>query len=125
VNRQIRCRFVVLIASVLLGNWSAQAQQDPPAAAFRSLPLESNLAGSGIENKVEDLLKQMTQEEKIGQLVQYSAGTPTGPGTGRGLEEIVSLPLMMILPGLLLGACGGVRCTASKKLLVLAGVACL
>jgi hypothetical protein len=26
----------------------------------------------------------MTVEEKVGQLVQYSVGTPTGPGTGRG-----------------------------------------
>jgi beta-glucosidase len=26
----------------------------------------------------------MTLEEKVGQLVQYSIGTPTGPGTGRG-----------------------------------------
>src|SRR2546430_2878794 len=28
-------------------------------------------------------LKKMTIEEKVGQLVQYSAGQPTGPGTGR------------------------------------------
>jgi len=26
---------------------------------------------------------KMTLEEKVGQLVQYSAGQPTGPGTGR------------------------------------------
>jgi beta-glucosidase len=32
---------------------------------------------------VEALLKQMTLDEKIGQLVTYSAGAPTGPGTGR------------------------------------------
>ena len=36
-----------------------------------------------IEKRVESLLKQMTTEEKVGQLVQYSAGQPTGPGTGR------------------------------------------
>jgi beta-glucosidase len=36
-----------------------------------------------IEKRVDSLLKQMTVEEKIGQLVQYSAGQPTGPGTGR------------------------------------------
>ncbi len=29
------------------------------------------------------LVKQMTLDEKIGQLVTYSAGAPTGPGTGR------------------------------------------
>jgi len=33
--------------------------------------------------RVEELLKKMTLEEKVGQLVQYSAGQPTGPGTGR------------------------------------------
>jgi beta-glucosidase len=32
---------------------------------------------------VESILKRMTVEEKVGQLVQYSAGQPTGPGTGR------------------------------------------
>ena len=36
-----------------------------------------------IESRVEQLLKQMTLDEKVGQLVQYSAGAPTGPGTGR------------------------------------------
>jgi beta-glucosidase len=35
------------------------------------------------EQKIESLLRQMTLEEKVGQLNQYSAGTPTGPGTGR------------------------------------------
>jgi hypothetical protein len=45
-------------------------------------------SGTGIydpalEPRVESLLKQMTLEEKVGQLVQYSAGQPTGPGTGR------------------------------------------
>ena len=37
--------------------------------------------------RVEDLLKQMTLEEKIGQLNQYSAGQPTGPGTHRDSYE--------------------------------------
>ena len=32
---------------------------------------------------MESLLDRMTLEEKIGQLVQYSAGQATGPGTGR------------------------------------------
>jgi len=40
-----------------------------------------------IERKVEALLKQMTIEEKIGQLNQYSYGMPTGPGTGRSKVE--------------------------------------
>ena len=36
-----------------------------------------------LESRVDQLLKQMTLEEKVGQLVQYSQGQPTGPGTGR------------------------------------------
>lgn len=36
-----------------------------------------------MEKKVDALLTQMTLEEKVGQLVQYSVGTATGPGTGR------------------------------------------
>ncbi len=36
-----------------------------------------------VERKVDALLLQMTLAEKVGQLVQYSAGQPTGPGTGR------------------------------------------
>lgn len=44
-----------------------------------------------IEARVDSLLKQMTLEEKIGQVNQYSAGSPTGPGTGRsGYEEMVA-----------------------------------
>lgn len=43
----------------------------------------TTLSDSSIEKKVDDLLHKMTLEEKVGQLVQYSAGQPTGPGTGR------------------------------------------
>ena len=41
------------------------------------------LSEPGVEKKIDDLLHKMTLEEKVGQLVQYSAGQPTGPGTGR------------------------------------------
>src|SRR5947207_9911735 len=41
------------------------------------------LSGPSSEKKIEALLRKMTLEEKVGQLVQYSAGQPTGPGTGR------------------------------------------
>ena len=49
--------------------------------AFPSRPSPSRNA------RVEELLKQMTLEEKIGQLNQYSAGQPTGPGTHRDSYE--------------------------------------
>ena len=40
-----------------------------------------------ISRRVEALLKQMSLEEKVGQLNQYSYGTPTGPETGRSAVE--------------------------------------
>jgi len=40
-----------------------------------------------LDPRVESLLRKMTLDEKIGQLVQYSAGQPTGPGTGRSDYE--------------------------------------
>jgi beta-glucosidase len=36
-----------------------------------------------VERRVEGLLGQMTLEEKVGQLVHFSAGVATGPGTSR------------------------------------------
>ena len=53
------------------------------AAKARPAPRVRSLSSPAIEARVEKLLARMTLEEKIGQLVQYSAGQPTGPGTGR------------------------------------------
>src|SRR5579872_6917073 len=61
--------------------------------ALSSLPAfsQTKLTDPAIESKVDALLKQMTLDEKIGQLVQYSAGQPTGPGTGRSdYEEMIA-----------------------------------
>jgi len=51
-------------------------------------PVQSNrqpspLAYPALDKRVDSILQTMTLDEKIGQLVQYSAGQPTGPGTGR------------------------------------------
>ncbi len=46
-------------------------------------PTNAQLADKQMNERVESLLKKMTLQEKIGQLSQYSAGSPTGPGTGR------------------------------------------
>src|SRR6202049_991583 len=62
---------------------SATAQEKAGAAASNSAPLRSSLNDSVTEQKIEALLHKMTLEEKVGQLAQYSAGQPTGPGTGR------------------------------------------
>src|SRR6267142_1585523 len=45
--------------------------------------IQGGISDPSIGPKVEALLRKMTLEEKVGQLVQYSAGQPTGPGTGR------------------------------------------
>jgi len=58
--------FAIVAASPSSGQSSRTALSDP-----------------AVEQKVSALLRQMTLEEKVGQLVQYSAGQPTGPGTGR------------------------------------------
>ena len=54
---------------------STKTRETPPRA--------SALNSAAIEARVDKLLARMTLEEKIGQLVQYSAGQPTGPGSGR------------------------------------------
>jgi beta-glucosidase len=81
--------FNVLLLAVVVSSSSAQTpQKDTP---FRGHPVHSSLNDPAIERKVNALLKQMTLEEKIGQLVQYSVGTATGPGTGRtGYSEMIA-----------------------------------
>jgi beta-glucosidase len=44
---------------------------------------QSEFGSPEVERSIAALLRRMTVEEKVGQLVQYSAGAPTGPGTGR------------------------------------------
>src|ERR1700716_1300265 len=79
----------VLLVAVLfaaLGRPSLQVSAQSPASA--STEVRNGTSGTGIadpklDGRVETLLHGMTLEEKIGQLVQYSAGQATGPGTGR------------------------------------------
>ncbi len=69
---QVLCVLVLCLSADL---WSQSSPLDSPA----------------IEARVEKILKQMTLEEKVGQLNQYSAGAPTGPGTGRsGYPEMIA-----------------------------------
>src|SRR6266496_1662379 len=62
---------VCVLATILLGSVAALAQAVAP------------LNDPAIEARVSSLLQRMTLEEKLGQLNQFSAGRPTGPGTGR------------------------------------------
>jgi beta-glucosidase len=61
------------------------AAQVPQATSSQNRPEEdqTGLAGVRLDARVQSILAGMTLEEKVGQLVQYSAGQATGPGTGR------------------------------------------
>ena len=71
----------LLLCSVFLCQ-VIQAQSQPPNIPTH-LPAGTGIYDPRLETRVESLLRKMTLEEKVGQLVQYSAGQPTGPGTGR------------------------------------------
>jgi len=75
-------RFAI-ISCFLMFCQSATTQENAAAVASNSAPFHSSLNDSVAEQKIDALLHKMTLEEKVGQLVQYSAGQPTGPGTGR------------------------------------------
>jgi beta-glucosidase len=78
---------ILLFAAAASLSFAQTPQKDTP---FRGHPVRSRLTNPSIEQKVNALLKQMTLEEKVGQLVQYSVGTATGPGTGRtGYSEMI------------------------------------
>src|SRR5579859_849718 len=75
---------LALVASLLLfvSGQSATAQVPAAGDASESAALSSNPIDPAVEQKIEVLLRKMTLEEKVGQLVQYSAGQPAGPVTG-------------------------------------------
>jgi beta-glucosidase len=81
----------VLFAALGSGSLRVSAQAVAPASAKASAQTSTKIRGSAsggitdpkLDARVESLLHGMTLEEKIGQLVQYSAGQATGPGTGR------------------------------------------
>ena len=60
----------LVVAALISTALSAQSRPNP----------NPQLAAKPLNTRVESLLKKMTLEEKIGQLVQFSAGFATGPG---------------------------------------------
>jgi len=74
---------LVLVLCIVAACDFAFSQDKPSIAAVDQRIRNSALDNPANEQKIEALLRKMTLEEKVGQLVQYSAGQPTGPGTGR------------------------------------------
>lgn len=81
---RISKHIVLLLLSAAWAAQSASAQAvatASPSAAKHTLT--TGIYDRALDASVESLLGKMTLEEKVGQLVQYSAGQPTGPGTNR------------------------------------------
>ena len=74
---------VAIIAGFVISGHFAFAQEPASPPASTNAATRYSLTNSATEKKIDALLQKMTLEEKVGQLVQYSAGQPTGPGTGR------------------------------------------
>src|SRR5258706_1194486 len=72
--KKIAPHFLLALLAVLLLQMGATAQVAQPSGVLNDPATDA---------KVETLLKQMTLEEKIGQMNQFSYGAATGPGTGR------------------------------------------
>src|SRR5678816_3404797 len=66
--------------AVLLVCHALDAQSAAPAPTTAA---PTGIYDPSLDARVETLLSKMTLEEKVGQLAQFSAGQPTGPGTGR------------------------------------------
>jgi beta-glucosidase len=67
------------VSSFLPADWLAVEQPAQPVAVAPN----EQLASPELNQRVNALLAKMSVQDKIGQLTQYTAGTMTGPGTGR------------------------------------------
>ncbi len=74
-------RFAI-VAGVLLASLPVTAQKPAAATASNARTLPSPLVNPAVERKIDALLRKMTLEEKVGQLVQYSVGQAAGPVSG-------------------------------------------
>src|SRR5690348_6792568 len=74
---------ILLVAVVAAGLCPVplrSSEQQPPAHRPRVKPSNAQLVSPAIERRVNELLRRMTLEEKIGQLVQYSASQAPDAG---------------------------------------------
>ena len=83
VGSKVRRVILSLLCAVLISSPLWAQVSNGPSSAGREGSRETGVADPGLDVHVESILRSMTLEEKVGQLVQYSAGQPTGPGTGR------------------------------------------
>jgi beta-glucosidase len=74
---------VLLLAVLCAVGGSAPLWAQAATPALTTVSSATGVADPKLEVRVEAVLRSMTLEEKVGQLVQYSAGQATGPGTGR------------------------------------------
>lgn len=72
--------FLYAIATLCLS--APLLAQAPEPTSHPAVLTRSSVTDPAIEKRVDALLKEMTLEEKVGQLVQYSSGAPTGPSAG-------------------------------------------
>src|SRR5579859_4945388 len=77
----IRTSSWVLLLGGICSIWSVAAIGQTSLAP-KSHRAASRINDRSLDSRAEAILKGMTLQEKVGQLVQYSAGQPTGPGTG-------------------------------------------
>ena len=82
-------RFAI-VACILLCSRPAAAQAPVVATSSPTATRPSTLIDPVVEQKIDALLRKMTLDEKVGQLVQYSVGQPAGPVTGpTEYEELI------------------------------------
>ena len=77
---------LLLLVGMLAGFASLGTAQEIQAQAVQAPPSNPQLASPEIEQRVDALLKQMTLEEKLGQLVQYNTVGATSPTIAAGQE---------------------------------------
>jgi beta-glucosidase len=86
--REMRRLCATATLSVLLFCHALHADAAEP---FPTTAASTGIYDPSLDARVEALLSKMTLEEKVGQLAQFSAGQPTGPGTGRtDYEEMLA-----------------------------------
>lgn len=92
---KLEIKLIRFIAAIVFGTGfivsaaSAQTPKDEPP--YRGLPVRTDIATLSIERRVDDLIRQMNLEEKVGQLSMYSIGAPTGPGQDRiGSDDMIA-----------------------------------